>query len=267
MISRAAKLCVVCVSLIAVSLLLTGVSDAQIDPESCVGIWLFDEGQGDIAKDSSENGRDGTLNNGPEWVAGKFGTALKFDLPWGQHVFVESVPIPPTGWSISSWINRPNNPEYAIWINHNNTRRDTGTLHLMFAADSDTPTMCYHGDGDGFPLTSTVEENVWTHIVFVVKPGGNREVYVNGELDNSDENTMEYTGGEVPLLIGMFLDCCQFVGIVDEVGVFNTALTQEDARNIMTNGLGSATGLTPVSPIDRLTTTWGEIRKNAGQEL
>ena len=261
--ANAAKSCVVCISLITVGLLLTGVSDALIDPETCVGVWLFDEGQGDIAEDSTKNERDGTLINKPEWVEGKFGSALEFDVPWGQHVFIDSVPIPPTGWSISSWINRPNSPDYSIWINHNNTRIDYATLHLMFLPGSDTPAMCYHGDGAGFTLQSVVEEDVWTHIVFVVESNGNREVYVNGELDNSDKNTTDYNGGEVPLLIGMFLDCCQFIGMVDEVGVFNTALAQEDVENIMTNGLGRATGLTPVSPIDQLTTTWGEIRKNA----
>jgi hypothetical protein len=254
------KLGIVCVSLI-LGLILTGVSNAQIDPSNCVGLWLFDEGQGTVAKDTSGNGLDGTLNNNPQWVDGKFGKALQFAAPWGQHVFVDGVTIPPTGWSISSWINRNVNPEYAIWMNHNNVRKDGATLHLMFPGGSNTPTMAYHGDGAGFPLVNAVAEGAWTHIVFVVAADG-RKVYVNGVLDNSDANTVGYNGGTAPLLIGMFLDCCQFVGAIDEVGVFNVALTQDDVVNVMTNGLAKATNVSPVSPNGLLTTAWGEIRGN-----
>ena len=44
-----------------------------------VGWWKFDEGSGTVAYDSSGNGHDGNLTNGPTWVAGKIGGALSFD--------------------------------------------------------------------------------------------------------------------------------------------------------------------------------------------
>ena len=54
-------------------------SYAVLDPETVVGIWKFDEGKGNTAKDASENGNDGTLTNKPKWVDGKFGKALELD--------------------------------------------------------------------------------------------------------------------------------------------------------------------------------------------
>ena len=45
-----------------ISIVLTGQSSAQIDPETLVGAWLFDENKGDIAEDASGNGNDGTLD-------------------------------------------------------------------------------------------------------------------------------------------------------------------------------------------------------------
>ena len=56
-------------------------SVAQIDvngsiTEGLVGWWKFDETEGTVAYDSSGNGNDGTLTNGPTWTAGKFGGAL-----------------------------------------------------------------------------------------------------------------------------------------------------------------------------------------------
>ncbi len=59
--------------------LLTNSSYADISLEDAVGIWLFDEGNGDIAKDSSGNGNEGQIMNAPEWVDGKSGKALRFD--------------------------------------------------------------------------------------------------------------------------------------------------------------------------------------------
>ena len=44
-----------------------------------VGWWKFDEGSGTVAYDSSGNGNDGNLTNGPNWTTGKIGGALSFD--------------------------------------------------------------------------------------------------------------------------------------------------------------------------------------------
>jgi hypothetical protein len=43
-------------SLIAMGLLFIAPGYAEIDPKSIVGAWLFDEGQGNTAKDSSGKG-------------------------------------------------------------------------------------------------------------------------------------------------------------------------------------------------------------------
>src|SRR4030042_1528239 len=54
--------------------------------EGLVGYWNFDEGNGDVAADSSGNKNDGKLVRNPEWVDGKFGKALKLDGAQRQKV-------------------------------------------------------------------------------------------------------------------------------------------------------------------------------------
>ena len=44
-----------------------------------VAWWKFDETSGTVAYDSSGNGNDGNLTNGPTWTDGKIGGALSFD--------------------------------------------------------------------------------------------------------------------------------------------------------------------------------------------
>jgi hypothetical protein len=47
--------------------------------DGLVAHWKFDEGTGTTAADSTSNGIDGTLTNGPTWVAGVDGGAIELD--------------------------------------------------------------------------------------------------------------------------------------------------------------------------------------------
>ena len=66
------------VALMGIFLLITLPSLAKIDPENIMGMWLFNEGKGGTAADTSGNGNDGEIH-GAKWVDGKFGKALEFD--------------------------------------------------------------------------------------------------------------------------------------------------------------------------------------------
>jgi len=80
----------------------------EIDPETLMGMWLFDEGEDDTAVDSSGNGNDGTLE-GAAWIDGKFGKALEFNGA-SDLVNVGDDPITDPGGtkilSISAWVRR-----------------------------------------------------------------------------------------------------------------------------------------------------------------
>ena len=61
------------IGLVFMGLVLTNLSYAAIDLESVVGVWLFDEGIGNTAADTSGNDNDGEFVNDPKWVQGIFG--------------------------------------------------------------------------------------------------------------------------------------------------------------------------------------------------
>ena len=67
------KLMLTCIAWVA-ALGFTQTASAEL-----IGYWSFDEGAGEIAKDGSGNGNDGTLENGVEWTAGQSGYAVQFD--------------------------------------------------------------------------------------------------------------------------------------------------------------------------------------------
>ena len=50
-------------------------------------------------------------------------------------------------------------------------------------------------------------------------------------------------------------------GAIDDVGIFNVLLEEEDILAIMADGL-EGTGLLPVSPAGRLTSTWARLKSS-----
>ena len=93
-------------SLFSFGILFVSTTSAEIDPDTVVGVWLFDEGKGDVATDASGNGLDGEFNGKPKWVEGKFGEALEFD---GKSAYVQ-VPAhenPNDAITVSAWAKSP----------------------------------------------------------------------------------------------------------------------------------------------------------------
>jgi len=66
---------------------------------------------------------------------------------------------------------------------------------------------------------------------------------------------------DTPLAIGAQHDgTWPAEGVIDEVGLFNVGLTQDEVENIMTNGLAEATGLLSVSASAKLASVWGKVK-------
>jgi len=246
-----------------------GISDATIDPETCVGMWLFDEGSGNVAKDSSGNKNDGEFVENPKWVNGKFGKALEFD---GADSYVdcgedESLNIP-TGGSVTmcAWVNsntgstgawqaimaKRDGASYSYGIN-----LITGAFQVYTSGASGV---------QGFAYNLPINEWVFVCGIMSEEP---TELYIDGELFGTVG-----PGGGVSAIAGNPLTIAEsfgaeaafgnaeiFNGSIDDVGIFNVALTVDDINNIMNDGLARATGMTAVSPQEKLATTWAEIKK------
>ena len=241
--------------------MLTTQSYAKIDPKTIVGMWLFDEGNGKIAKDLSGNGNDGTLE-GPNWVDGKFGKALEFSGA-GDYVNTGNDPITDTNatkiLSISAWVKRTTKTSKVLVA----IRRTPGGYILgvgVLGATTNQIKMTKFAIVDIY-LGDFPQDTDWHHIVGVWDEKG-QIVYIDGVVNGNSADTANFSSASTGnLLIGGDTGDQGYTdGTIDDVGVFNVALTEGDAKDIMNMGLGRATGLTPVSPKGRLTTVWGEIK-------
>ncbi|KPK51405.1 MAG: hypothetical protein AMS22_10970 [Thiotrichales bacterium SG8_50] len=242
------RLATICTSCIVVSLILTGQTYAKVDPETVVGIWLFDDGGGDVAEDSSGNGNDGTLV-GPQWTSdSKFGGALDFD---GAGSYIEFA----TGQNMKT-----QHLTFMAWFN---TRKLDGYGHIFQTGnDWDDMAGCVfrvHQDGYaqsalafGPANTATwlngpaLEADRWYHMVLTYD-GTTALLYLDGVEVASGGGQGEIIYDNQPVRIGVLSNAIgsAFDGFIDEVALFNVALPVEDIEAIMNNGLARIIGDQP----------------------
>jgi len=259
----AAKLGLVCVSLIVMSLMWAGVSDAIINPENMVALWCFDEGSGDILHDSSGNENHGELKEGPTWVNGMFDGGLQFD---GVDDYVE-VPH-------SESLDTTEAISIVLWAKL--TEYPAGELDLLDKGPLDAGSCQYYlscegGDqayslnwrgqswhgGDNFnsPLMNDIE---WHHVAATYDMAADEvKVYVDGDC-NEYTSSDDMVRGEHRLVIGgpRNLDATYaYKGIMDELAIFNVALTEDEIQSLMSGSMAA------VAPAGKLATTWAELKR------
>lgn len=256
-----AKSFIFCITLILISLMFAFQSYANIDLKTCVGMWLFDEGSGSVAKDSSGNSNDGKIN-GASWVNGKFGKALKFDGS-SNNVEVPNVPNlnPKKAMSMGCWVYITGNKSQhrdIISKDGENAERQ----YLITSSDVNKfRAHIWTADGVAhyFDGNTTVELETWYHIAQTYD-GSVLKLYVNGEEDGKISFSGDIIVTGQPVRIGGGANAGQppyhTPGTIDEVVIFNVALEKEDVQTLM-NGLPNVLA---VSLAGKLATTWSSIK-------
>ena len=255
-ISRGTLACV-CV----MSLLFVGQTVAKIDPKTLVGVWLFDENQGNTAKDASGNGNSGTLDKSPKWVDGKFGKALEFNGTNGVEI-IHPENFEFLTWTYVLWFRANVGGDYPNLIGRQFANAHGWTIHL----DPGGATFRIRIDTDGgINQVKTVPQNVrdgkWHHGAITENDKNKSlELYIDGVKGNSTyAGNYQNSGGFLKIASPAVGAVNLNAGAIDEVAIFNVILEEKDILDIMAKGL-EATGLLPVSPRGHLTSTWGRIK-------
>lgn len=266
MVRPVAGLAMICASLIIMCLIPAGQSYAEIDPETVVGVWLFDEGEGEIASDSSGNGNDGKIF-GTKWVDGKFGKALDFD---GEDDYVEVADDPILDGmdelTLTAWVYLRDYSKTGYTgfvdktagggIRSHNIGQNSGNLEFGVVRTDDTKVVLR-------PSPTRVDE--WFHLVGTYD-GSVMKMYENGILLGTANQTGKVDDTESVLQFGKWpgaeqgTAACFANGIIDEIAIFSAALTEDEVKTIMTQGLRKTLSLAAIEPLDKLTTTWAGIR-------
>ncbi|MBD3183975.1 hypothetical protein GF312_16945 [Candidatus Poribacteria bacterium] len=261
---------------LALSLVLCGFSYASLD-DGLVGYWGLDGS----TKDGSGHGNHGVIIGDPRTVEGMVGQALDFNGDDGIDIASNPVLELPNALTAACWIypraivDAAGNDHAGIfWKGHMiGWGADMYNFRIATASESGL-TWGSTGSGvEGYFATANClpDLEAWYHVA-LVEDGSEGRAYVNGvELTDAD-----VTGGDMhrpaapydvwpdePVRIGysqgrggdvntlVFFD-----GIIDEVVLYDRALSVDEIGDLMNNGLPT----TAVEPGDKLASTWSEIK-------
>jgi len=248
---------------LVISLVLVGQSFAKIDPETLVGAWLLDDNKGDTAEDSSENGYDGTLTGNPKQIDGKFGKALEFNGSNGVDI-ANPEEFNFLTWTYVLWFRADATGDYPNLIGRQFANAHGWTIHL--APGRATFRIRIDTDG-GINQVKTVPKNVgdeeWHHGAITHDDKSKKlELYIDGEKgDSSYAGDYKNSGGFLRIASPAVGAVNLKNGAIDDVGIFNVLLEEEDILEIMENGLEPYVE-TAVSPSGKLASTWGRIKND-----
>ena len=223
-----------------------------------VAAYSFNEGTGTTVTDLSGNNLTGTIVGASWSTQGKYGNALSFNGTSNYVDLGNPTALKLTGsMTIEAWIKAAANPpnDGQIVAKSNNasgwqfkTSPDTGphTFGIAVGSSSSAQTQRY---------SNTVRSlNTWYHVAGVYDNTARiLNIYVNGVLDSG---TLLGTvpsaqfNSTVNVNIGRRTGGYYFNGIIDEIRIYNRALSQAEIQTDMNTPLGATGGDTqaPTAP-------------------
>ncbi|MBI1908576.1 MAG: LamG domain-containing protein [Deltaproteobacteria bacterium] len=228
--------------------------------DGLVGWWKFDEGTGYLAKDSSGNGNDGTLmpqtTESPGRLAnGVSGEFLHFDGEGDgsqDYVLIGDKPTLEgmTQLTVEAWVrtNHPNqkntaviskdwsnNGSYVLRMNPSEANASDGMINFRTETDTGDVTERNADTESG----QAINDGAWHHVVGTYD-GATQKIFIDGILQSYVAQTGIIDTGDYDLC---FATTCYtngdgsrgfyrfFIGDLDEVAIYNRALTTAEVRN------------------------------------
>jgi Concanavalin A-like lectin/glucanases superfamily len=258
--------------ILAVMLGISDVSQAQTPPPGLIATYSFDEGSGLSANDGSGNAHTGVISGATWTIAGKYGSALSFNgtNSWVTVADANDLDLT-TGLTLEAWVFPTAAATATTWRNVLIKERSGGEIYNLYA-DTDTHVPAAYvvrsanpGTPVGVNGVAQVPLNTWTHLAMTYDTATVR-LYVNGTLVRSSATTGALLTSTGALRIGGNSVWGEFFqGMIDEVRVYNRALTQAEIQTDMATPVTGATLVTR-SPNDTAIDT-GSLRGGTAASL
>ena len=234
------------------------------DDPALVGLWLCDEGKGDVVKDTSGNKNDGKFVGSFDWIDGKFGKAVlakssgSIDVPDSDSILSIKDELTVAAWfriDADSDTGIRKNGAYLLEDQSSSEPVKDGWSCRIWTSQGITP---------GFYGKTELKQGEWYHIAGTYD-GKNVEMYINGEpeskkgaLNSGGAAWKPQWGG--PIQPGSTLQLKYgpepYTGGIDEIVLFNRALAEDEIKQLL---LGWADAF-PVHKQGKMAVTWGEVK-------
>ena len=184
----------------------------------------------------------GTLKNGTGFSAGKVGQAFAFD---GEDDHIEVANEEAFDWgggsfSILAWVRTLGGRAFSEHFLSKGNLWEGGDDYVLYVHNNEGRVVVeYRVPNSPLKSVSRVDDNDW-HFIVVTQSGdcaGCSKLFVDGVLENTrDAETL--ANGDEPLVIGAVFSggpLFAFKGSIDEVAVYNRALSAEEIQSIFEN--------------------------------
>ena len=193
----------------------------------------FNEANGVLqVTDASGQGNTGTISGATRTASGKFGRALSFNgtSAWVTVADAASLDLT-TGMTIEAWV-RPS--ALTGWRTVVLKEAPSGLAYALYSGNGASRAAGYVSTGTGADIgvngTSNLVLNTWTHVA-VTHDGATLRMFVNGVEANSEAASGAVTTSTGVLRIGGNAYWGEyFKGIMDEVRIYNRALTASEIQ-------------------------------------
>src|SRR5438876_8972537 len=219
-------------------------SPAGAQTPGLVAAYAFSEGSGTTVADMSGNNNNGTISEATWTTAGRVGNALVFNGASARVTVPDAASLQLTrGMTLEAWVFPTATPTNWQAI----VDKNVDGYYLMASSDQgDRPSAggTWVGGNQNTYGPSVVEVNTWTHLAATFD-GETVRLYVNGAEVASQAQTTPLATTTGTLQIGGDSYPNEFfAGRIDEVRIYNRALSAAEIQADMSTAVGG----TPPSP-------------------
>ena len=221
-----------------------------------VGYWNFNDGAGTTLTDQTSSGNDGTIINGAVWstdaapIDTETNRALSFDggddyveIPHNSSLNISE--INGDQGSVMAWVN----------LNYSDLTEDDWPRIISKKSFWNNPTgfelevnpyantIEFLAGDDNMAQGSLLSASGWNHIAATFN-NSSAKIYFNGTDVTTDGDINPVLSNEDSLWIGTFYGnsvpdtgCCWFNGLIDDVALYNTELSQYQIQQVINDGV------------------------------